>query len=420
MTRGSFLISLFLLTATSRAATPALLIGPDLKPREVKLQAVSGGKLSYFDDERRLQVESAANVLQIRIVAEAPGDGDSARNGAAGAPTSPPAAAPAPTTPAVAGRDGIKPAVADGPKASPPAVVDLIDGQRIVARFTGTDADGQKLTFDHAALGVITANLDKISRLFLDGSSVTKSTPAKDQVILANGDALDGFIAAVKKDTIELQQDGGKSIELPTERVKALLLANPIAHAVDPQSIVWLRDGSRLIAAQADIEADKLQLRAALAGGKALTLPLAQVARLELPSRRGRLIDLADLPMTVKAGGVVFGLPMPPRVEAGAIRMHAPITVQFALPAGAGKLAAVAEVDAAGESIEWADFAVNCSAGDAKARVALSAAQPRGEVLMDLFGPTLTISLDPAANGPVMDRLRLREAMVFVQTPAGE
>ena len=395
-----------LLATIGHAATPALLIGPDLKPREVKLQAVSAGKLSYFDDERRLQVESAANVLQIRMLSvDPPADGEKPREAPAAATTPPPKIdkpAEAPATPA------------------PPAVVELIDGQRIIARFTSTDADGQKLTFEHAALGAVAINLDRVSRLFLDGVAATKPTPAKDQVILANGDALEGFVAAMKKDTIELQQDAGKSIALPTERVKALLLANPIVRAAQPQSVVWLRDGSRLIAEQADIEADKLQLRAAIAGGKALSLPLTQIARLELPSRRGRLIDLADLPMTVKAGGSVFGLPMPPRVEGGAIRLHAPVTVEFALPAGAGKLAALAEIDADGESIAWSDFAVNCSAGDAKARAALSAAQPRGELLMDLFGPTLTISLDPAANGPVMDRLRLREAMVFVQTPAGE
>jgi hypothetical protein len=404
------------LPATALAVTPATLIGPDLQPRAVKVQALGDGKITYFDAERRLQIESTASLLQVRFGS----DGRDGRDAASGeveaaAPGNVPPRldSPAKTAidpPAPAGKE---PAV----KAVSAARVDLIDGQRLVASPAGADDDGQTLWFDHPILGKVAVKLDAIQRLLLDPAVSVATTPAADRVLLANGDALEGFVVAIKPGGVELQQGNAKPFLLPLDRVKAVLLTNPPAKADKPVNVVVLRDGTRLTCGEPTIASDMLTATAALTG-KALTLPLAGVDRIELASPRGRLMDLAELPMKVTAGGEVFGLPMAPRVEGHVLRLHAPVTVELELPPGAVRLAAVAELDADGKAADdssWASYFVHLKAADALGRHAIHADQPRIHINVPISGRTLTITLDPGANGPVMDRLRLREAVVFVE-----
>ena len=151
-------------------------------------------------------------------------------------------------------------------------------------------------------------------------------------------------------------------------------------------------------------------------------LALGEVARVDLASPRGRLVDLVRLKMQAVSGGEVFGLPMPPRIDAGSVYLHAPVVVRFDLPAGAARLAAVAELaDAAqspAEALAWADMDLIVRV-DSKivATAHLDAAQPRALLNVAAAGRALTIELDQAANGPIRDRMRLRDAVVFVAHP---
>lgn len=365
------------------AATPVILIGPDLKPRQVNLQALGDGRMSFFDAERTLQVESVGAVLQIRFPVDA----------------------------------AVKVEESTVASAKPQAVfIELIDGQRIVGKFLGSDDQGQKLRFQHAALAEVTISLDKVARLSFDGVQHSRPSPREDVVRLTNGDELTGFVLSVKEAGIEVQQGKTKPFVLPGDRVTGLHLANPMQRPADRQHLIWLRDGSRVLASEVTISAEKFTLSTSLASKSPITLPLAAVARIELASLEGRLIDLAELPLSITAGGKVFGVPMSPRIEGDMLRLHAPITVEFTLPAGAKRFAAIAELDAEGEDVSLADFLVSVLSGsETTARHAITGKQPRAEINAALTGKTLTITLDPAAHGPVLDRLRLRDAVVFVE-----
>lgn len=401
------------LTAIALAVTPATLIGPDLLPRAVKVQAMGNGKVTFFDAERRLQIESTAALLQMRFGRDSRDAASGEEEAAAPGNVPPRLDSPAKTAidpPAPAGKE-------PAGKAVSAARIDLIDGQRLVAAPAGADDDGQTLRFEHATLGKVAIKLDRIHRLLLDATAPITEAPAADRVLLANGDALEGFVVAIKPAGVELQQGNAKPFLLPLDRVRAVLLTNPMAKADKPVHVVVLRDGSRLICGEPAITADKLIATAALTG-KDVTVPLSDVDRIELASPRGRLVDLAELPMKVTTGGEVFGLAMPPRVERSVLKLHAPVTVELTLPDGAARLAAAAELDSDGPAgdADWADFFVQLKAGDtALGRHAISSAQPRALINVAISGKTLTITLDAGANGPVMDRLRLREAVVFVE-----
>ncbi len=405
------------------AATPVMLIGPDLKPRLVNLQAIGGGRMTYFDDQRNMQVQSTNDVLQIRFPQE-----NEATAAAAQGFIDPPEAPEAPAPPKPPALELTQPRTIVPDKGAPPlgggrlvggspaAFVELISGQRIVAPFSGAKADGQTLLFKHDLLGELALALDQVSRLSFDGAISSGAAPTSDQVEMSNGDVVTGFVVAVNEKDIEVQQGDVKPFTLPRDRIKAIRLANPVSRAAGQASMVWLRDGGRLLASEVSISADKLTMICPLAGKAAVTIDLKHIARIELASPAGRLIDLADLPMSVAAGGKVFGLAMEPRIEGGAIHLHAPITVSFALPAKAVRLAALARLDAAGENTALAHFIVTItSAGGAAARHIISGQSPRAVINAPLAGRNLIINLDPADNGPVLDRLRLSDAVIFVE-----
>ncbi len=400
------------------AATPATLIGPDLKPRQVNLQALGAGKISYFDSDRNMQVETAEKILQIRFPQEKAavqlGTGLPNADGFIDAPEL--ELTRVRTTVTVPDKGTLIMGGSRLVAQDRSAFVELIDGQRIIGEFRGADAAGEQLRFNHWLLGEITIALDKVARLNFDGSSAPKPTPANDQILLSNGDVLTGFVIAVREKEIEVQQGGAKPFMLPRDRVKALHLANPVNRSGNEQSMIWLRDGVRVLATEASISADKLMVACALAPKKPATVELAQVERIELASKAGQIIDLADLPMSMTSGGQVFGLAMEPRIEGNILRMHAPVTVSFELPAGAVRLAAMAELDADGEDTRLASFIISLSTtSETIARHAITGSEPAAAINAALTGKTLTLTLDPAAHGPVLDRLRLRDAVIFVE-----
>lgn len=384
--------------STALAATPAMLIGPDLKPRLVNLQAMGGGRMTYFDDQRNMQVQSTSDVLQVRF----PNESDGSK---------------------IAGLEAepvldLTDILITTKKAEENtlAFVELISGQRIVAPFSGAKADGQTLLFKHDLMGELPVSLDQVARLSFEGAMDSSATPTSDQVILSNGDVVTGFVVAVKEAGIEVQQGDAKPFTLPRDRVKAIHLANPVNRAAGKESMVWLRDGSRLLASEVSISADKLTMICPLTGKEAVTIDLKHLARIELASPAGQLIDLADLPMSVAAGGKVFGLAMAPRIEGNAIHLHAPITVTFALPVKATRFAALAQLDATGENASLAHFIINITtASSPAARHVISSQSPHAGINTPLTGRDLIINLDPANNGPVLDRLKLTDAVIFVE-----
>lgn len=383
---------LLLLSSHASAVTPALLIDPDLKPRPINLQAFGGSRVTYFDAERRLQIEPTGDILQIRF----------------------------PTLKENENRDDA--VTNDDPNsAKASAVIELTDGQRVTGTWQGADQTGEVLSIRHRVLGELKIKLDRVRSLSLNGEPITGKTPTSDELVLANGDVIKGFVVALHAKEAEVQPDGStKSIKLPIERIVAVRLANPPAPATKRAHVAWLRDGSRVRCTSLDIASDRMAIQSTLSAGEK-QIELKNVARIELASLAGRLIDLADLPYEIVAGGKVFGLPTPPRKNAGDshghLELHAPIKVVFELPPRTQRFAAVTELNLTqGADARWADFLVNIRVdGTSVARERISSKSPMKRVNVKAAGKTLEIELDDASNGPVLDRLRLRDAMLFIE-----
>jgi hypothetical protein len=186
-------------------------------------------------------------------------------------------------------------------------------------------------------------------------------------------------------------------------------------------SIVTLRDGTRLIVTDPQIVQQQLRFRSPLTvgGPEPITVPLDQLDRIDIRSAGYRLVDLVSLPYGVTSGGAVFGLSAPPRVEGGALYLHAPLTLSFKLPESSLRVAAIAELaddDADPADLRrWADFDLSLASGQSQKRVRINAENPSHRLSLPVEGRELIVELDPGVNGPILDRLRLRDAAVLVR-----
>ena len=383
-------VLLCLKAAPALAITAATAVTMDLERQPIRIQRLERGALSFFDSSRRLRVEPIDQFVQLLIQAPA-GDADGT--------------------------------IEDPQPQAPSAAVVLIDGQRLVGSIEGTADDGQTLRFEHEALGRIEVSLEAVHAFWPPGSTPFELDSAgaigKDQVVLVNEDRLEGFVTGVDVDQVRVLVDGGATIDVPMDRITMVRLANPIEALAGAADRVDLADGSRVHASQLTIAKDRLELAAALRGGSeagTVSMDLIQVKRIELARSGWRLVDLVQLPRRVAGGGAVFGAPMPPRVWRNDLWLHAPIRMQIDMPPGAHRFAAEAQIDAGGGASGWADFVVTISVdGRPQGSWHLHANDPAAPINVPVSGDVMTIELDPGVNGPVMDRLWLRHAMVLAQ-----
>jgi len=378
--------------------TPATLVGPDLLPRRVSVQGLGDGAVSYFDANKKYATQPMAGVVQMRDVGDAE--------------------APAPATAAAAW------------------VVELIDGQRLTGD-SAPAAEGQSLTWSHPLLGKVALKLDDLQSIAAAGADLSpldRPEPG-DRLLLANGDIVRGFVSGFKSGALEVKTQGGATVALPLERVKAVRFANPSRAGRDGSHMVWLDDSSRVSATELTIGEDQLKFESPLASAPAaapgseekkpaakrtVTMPLAKISRIDFASPSGRLVPLAGLAATTVGGGEVFGMAVAPRVKGDAVALHAPVTVKYELPAGAQRFAAEASLDtsnaAGADPVAWADFDVVASVdGKEMGRWNISGKNPIAAINFEAKGAALTIELVPGINGPVLDRLKLSNAVVLVK-----
>jgi hypothetical protein len=412
----SCILLFFVFAQSTHAATRALLIGADLKPQFVNLQAMGKKQISFFDADRRLQIKSVNEVLQIRLLHSA----ESTRKA---------------ETLSRSASDKIN---EENVAARLPVRADLVDGQRLVSQWSDTIDDGETLVFKHKLLGQTRVKLDVLARLWRDSTKAHfAETPRTDTIALANGDVMTGFIVKLERDAVLVQIKGSKTpINLPLSRVAAVLLANPMTHVASSNKpnggdddktetgkhMIWLRDGSRLLSNKLEIGNDKLTIAPAMIAGRDVTISLTEVVRIEIASTVGRLIDLTELPYKVIAGGDVFGLKVPPRTVGSSLRLHAPVTLLITLPKGVTRFAGMAMLDKQADR-RWASCVVKIRTGkQVLGKHQLNARTPNAQIniLLGSAGsdrpPAMTIELDSGINGPVMDRVWLRDAMLFVKS----
>jgi hypothetical protein len=373
------------------AVTPAKLIGPDLKARVIDVSSLNDGTLHYFDEQRTLRSSAIDGFVQLR---------------------------------SIGGDDG-------GVSSRVPGVW-LIDGQRFSGEWVGPTPDGLGLRWRHPLIGMMVIPLEEVSCVnWLAGDSRDRlnDTPTADVVTLVNGDTLSGFVSSLAEQGVVLVPDGagvgagGGAVTIPYGRIASMVLSNPDRSVVEPYHRLTLTDGTRVWADRLQISGGVVTCRVIPSGGSGVEVqvPVGELSRIDFWAGGLRLIDLTELPMRTTKEAGVFGLSIPVRVSGRSIRMHAPVSVVFELPEGTDRFAAIAELDtenAPTDIADWSDFQVVVSVEDAEAgRLNITGIAPVGRINVPVSGEGLTIRLDPGVNGPILDRLLLRDAVILVRRP---
>jgi len=372
----------------ARAVTPARLIGPDLVAQPVTIAGLSDETLTYFDEQRILRSAAVDGFIQLRSIG---GTEDTA---------------------------------------APYPCVTLTDGQRFTGDWVGPTPDGAALRWRHDLIGEVVIPLDELAGVIWragGASAVPAETPATDTLIFINGDTLTGFVSMLNGRGVELVPDaGGAAVTIPYERIASLVFANPSRAMLEPYHRVTLADGTRVGADEVRLGNDSASWLAAPPGASPVRVqtPITELARIDFRTGGMRLIDLTELTLTVQPDAGVFGLSIPARIDGGTIRAHAPAALTFDLPAGAARFAALAELDtqdAPQGIVGWADFQVVVLTDSAEAgRWHIDGAQPRTVMNTPVAGTELTIRLEPGVNGPILDRLRMSDAVVLIRTDEAE
>jgi hypothetical protein len=388
-----------LLLCTQAMGNNAVILGPDLEPVSVRLEAITPNAIKVIDaqvGERLLKPDEVLRLTFTRADASTP-----------------------------------------DPKRS---VLTLRDGQVLVGKLVpSNDEEAVRLKID--ADRVVQVSLDEMLSLAVQADSAVPAIQEDDALLLVTGEVLLGFVETFTQDAIGFViGDADDAIQIPLERITALRIANkPEPTKVDPGTLrVTTADGSVLLIKDATTTNDEsggflvgestlpiLSSRRADEGvsteaSTRLTMPMNRILTIEPVSTKAVLTSLAGVSWELAAGGEVFGVSMPPRVSSqGEIHLHAPVTVGFDLPDGASRLAFTVAMDL-DESIpvsrrKMAGCELVVYAGDEViARHALTHDGGTKRLNLALNSNDLRMVIEPGVNGPVLDRVVITQAELLV------
>jgi len=377
--------------SSADAATQARLVDEELNTSPVRITALQDGTLSYFDQDRNLQHRSIDHIVQLTHLAGAS---------------------------AVATESGGAP------------YLEMIDGQRFSGQWIGPTPDGASLRWRHDLLGDLVVALDQITtvtRIPTAASPGRPTTPAGDTLVLSNGDTLSGYVVALLDEGVSLIPNGqADPVTIPYARIASLNLSNPSLTGTLTEHRLTLSDGTRLLASDIGIDGEGVSCYVTPPGlgGVSMTIPAEDLLKIEFTANGFQLVEVSTLPMEEVPGDGVFGLRVPTMVHNQVIQLHAPAEIRIVLPEAAVRFACEAELDttdAPSRIHEWADMHLVITHGQAETVTGhINGDQPRVRLNSPITGRVMNIRLDPGVNGPILDRLRLRDAVILQKhSPVG-
>lgn len=315
------------------------------------------------------------------------------------------------------------------------SLLTLADGQRLTGRPDAREtAPDQFITWTHPTFGSLRFPIDRIKRIDVAPASVFALTsPAKskdDQLLLANGDRLEGFVASVSN-PLSFEVDK-KPISLPWQRIATVFFAAPLQRAEG--SHIWLADGSVIkVASIAAAPGRVLRVTpASQTPAKSenpsepapTNIPLGAIAAIAFDA--SQIAPLAGLPLAEPKGAqpatrdilVESGLDQP--LGAGSILFQRPASGLWVLPPGATRIAFHAELPP--DCWSWGDCELVVSV-IAKGQTTqllrqhLSAETAEFDVNLPLTVPAgaeLSIAVEEGRYGPIQDRVILRRGLVQI------
>ena len=170
------------------------------------------------------------------------------------------------------------------PESDARSVLALDDGQRINGIF---ESAGHTLHWRSRDLGLIDIDLERVQWIG-PPTLATEAPPAKDRVVLLNGDRVDGFVNAIESDRgVQVETQGSA----PPASARWIDLARTVSIQLAPHPRaasgwrLWLRDGSVVDVDGWQRKGDQLQLRKAHLSGAAptITIPWSAVLAVACP-----------------------------------------------------------------------------------------------------------------------------------------
>ena len=311
---------------------------------------------------------------------------------------------------------------------------------------TGTSADAERLTWDSTLWGLISVPLEHVRSISFQPEKrggeyvdpLREDGATEDVVFALNGDRLQGFVSSVSA-VVRIQQ-GGVASDLPIGRVSNILFANP---STPPRGAwIWLHDGDTVaVSTISASDPDHVSVTGAIEGvgvQPVATLTTTDIRALSfdthllrpLAALAFKAVATPEPGPTVTGSGWLSRRWTPPpvvgdvrRAPLGAadIELPGPMSVEWQLHTGAGRVGAHAELppDCRG----WGDcelvFELVTNGGVTPlSRHRLTGATPSAQVNVQLpefaAGASLRITVEAGPSGPIQDRVTLRRALVLV------
>lgn len=301
-----------------------------------------------------------------------------------------------------------------------------VDGQRFPGTLVGSAEKGESVLWEHEAFGTLTAPLERVAfaalqRLEPEAAGLAQdAVPAPggdDVLLLVNGDRLSGFLRSLGE-TAALETDDGAVVEIPSERIAQVLLANP----PEPRqgTVVWLQDGTVVVVASM-AQRGRSDVELTLPTGQSAVYPLEAIEAAAFDA--GSLRALASIEPAGQQGSAER-LWTPPLRRLGQkeeapldlvdLALFGPMRVEWALPENARRFVAVAELPVADR--DWGDCDVVVRVdGVEQLRRRLNGAEPRVEINIPLQGRTLSIEIEEGRYGPIRDEVVLRRPLLLLE-----
>jgi len=373
---GSVLLLVVLAPVIAGGAVNVTLVDSSLQSREVRLQAMGQDQVRFAGEDRRLVTEPIGQYVELRFD---PGPAESA----------------------------------------PTQWVEMTDDQRLVGEPTGDGEMTESLTWKTDTLGTFDLSLDRIRAVRL-GKPVPDADMA-DVIVSANGDRLEGFVLGMSGEGIEFQPNGSdQTLTLQWAQLGSMRLANPDADRDADRYQITTVTGDRLRVGDLAFTGSVFRFEPVLrASGEAVQLDPRAVRRIAVPSDAGQLRSLVAMPTSRVAGGEAFGVTWPIHTRGDAMHLHAPVTVRIDLAKGSNRAAGVVRLDVQPRhrqaARQWSDMTVVLRQGEAaiwRARITAETSEAAFNVAVE-EGP-MFIEVEVGRFGPVLDRVRIEDAVVLV------
>ena len=297
----------------------------------------------------------------------------------------------------------------------------LSDGQVIIATFGGfhLEPSGTVARWKHPGMGTMDISVDRTSFIQLQPMEQPPVAANFDEIVLRNGDRLNGFIESFAEPII-IENTGNKR-QVPLERVAgiALVSAQPKVAAVR----VWLSDGSII---------DGTSITGGFGGGFVLQGMSLGMSRSSQPivtdevrcvsQSSKRMVPLSQFkpkvlpPISPSLPRSEYPMPIVSTTEAplgaSAIEIRGPERLVYEIPKGFSVFSAEVQIPPA--VLDWADckFVIRQN-GQEIARYSLNAKNPKARIGVTVQPGPLEIEIEEAAGGPVGDTVILQRAILI-------